>query len=410
VNSVSDGIHTYRAVATDAAGNTATSADRTFRVDTGPPETTLTSGASGLIATATPTFEFGSEPGATFECRVDTGDYAACASPFTTATLADGPHTFDVRAVDFAGNRDATPEHREFSIDTTPPAEPTVTSGPSGATTESAPAFAFSGSPDATKVECRLDGPGGAGAFEACVSPRGFSALAPGDYVFLVRATDAAGNSKTSQRSFTVTTVQQQQPPPPPTQTPTPTPTPAATPKPTPVPQQTVVVAPAVGTVLVKVKGSSKFEPLDVTKGIPLGSEVDATKGHVTLTVIQKPGQPPQTAEFWDGFFIVTQRGGVTDVKLSQPLSCPKGKAKAASGKKVKTRRLWGSGKGNFRTSGRLSSATVRGTQWRVTDTCRTTVTKVKQGVVSVRDFAKRKKVLVKAPKSYTAREKKKKK
>src|SRR5262249_6313319 len=156
-----------------------------------------------------------------------------------------------------------------------------------------------------------------------------------GSYVFFVRATDAAGNSKTSQRAFTVTTVQQG--PVTPAQTPTPTPSPT----PTPVPQQTVVVGPAAGTVLVKVKGSSKFEPLDVTKGIPLGSEVDATKGHVTLTVIQKPGQPPQTAEFWDGFFIVRQVGGITDVKLSQPLSCPKGKAKAASGKKVKSRGLW---------------------------------------------------------------------
>ena len=41
-------------------------------------------------------------------------------------------------------------------------------------------------------------------------------------------------------------------------------------------------------------------------------------------------------------------------------------------------------------------------------NTCTTTLTRVKQGVVEVQDLVKKKKVLVKAPKSYTARAKKK--
>ena len=185
-------------------------------------------------------------------------------------------------------------------------------------------------------------------------------------------------------------------------QTPTPTPTP--TPEPTPVPQQSVVVGPASGTVLVKVKGSNRFEELDVTKGIPLGSEVDVRKGRVTLTAIGKRGASTDKAEFYDGMFVVTQSGGITDLKLSEKLDCST-RAKAAQ-KKPKKRKLWGKGSGKFRTTGSYSAATVRGTTWLVEDTCTTTLTRVTQGVVAVRDNVKRKTILVKKGKRYTARQK----
>ena len=190
-----------------------------------------------------------------------------------------------------------------------------MVSGPEGATTNTSPAFDFN-SDAGTLVECRLDGPSGPGAFQQCASPLNFSGLAPGDYTLFIRSTDAAGNPRTTQRSFTVTQVQA-------AQTPTPTPTPTRrTPEPTPVPQQSVVVGPASGKVLVKVKGSNRFEELDVTKGIPLGSEVDVRKGRVTLTAIGKRGASTDKAEFYDGMFVVTQSGGITDLKLSEKLDC----------------------------------------------------------------------------------------
>jgi hypothetical protein len=89
---------------------------------------------------------------------------------------------------------------------------------------------------------------------------------------------------------------------------------------------------------------------------------------------------------------------------LTEPLSCPKGKARAAVVKKKKTRRLWGSGKGSFRTAGKYSAATIRGTTWLTQDTCTTTLTRVKQGVVSVRDNVLKKTVVVKAGRKYVAR------
>ncbi|MGH3994943.1 MAG: hypothetical protein ACRDSN_21075, partial [Pseudonocardiaceae bacterium] len=78
-----------------------------------------------------------------------------------------------------------------------------------------------------------------------------------------------------------------------------------------------------------------------------------------------------------------------------------------ASGKRLKRRRirrLRARARGRFRTRGRYSSATVRGTTWDTTDRCDGTLTKVSSGRVAVRDFRRRKNVLVRRGKSYLAR------
>jgi DNA-binding beta-propeller fold protein YncE len=93
-------------------------------VDTSSPDTSITSGPAQGAATSdsTPTFEFtASEFGASFECRVDTNAFASCSSPHTTTTLADGTHTFEVRATDPADNTDPTPATRTFTVVVSPP-------------------------------------------------------------------------------------------------------------------------------------------------------------------------------------------------------------------------------------------------------------------------------------------------
>ena len=92
---------------------------RSFTVDTSPPDTTITSGPNGTIKNPAPAFAFAStEADSTFECRVDSGPYQLCGSPHTTAHLADGSHTFSVRAIDPAGNADPTPASRSFTVRT----------------------------------------------------------------------------------------------------------------------------------------------------------------------------------------------------------------------------------------------------------------------------------------------------
>ena len=67
-------------------------------------------------------------------------------------------------------------------------------------------------------------------------------------------------------------------------------------------------------------------------------------------------------------------------------------------------RHLWGDGKGRFRTGGRFSSATVRGTRWVVSDRCDGTLTRVVRGSVTVRDRVHNKTVILHAGEQYLAR------
>jgi hypothetical protein len=192
---------------------------------------------------------------------------------------------------------------------------------------------------------------------------------------------------------------------PPPTPTPVVTPTPTPTPTPVPVPGQSVVVTPVKGKVLVKKPGTNTFVEVNASEGIPLGSTVDATHGTIQLTSQQTSHGKLQTAIFYAGQFKITQTKATTDLTLNQPLAaCGKGAHAAAAKKKPKTRSLWGSGHGAFRTVGQYSAATVRGTKWFVQDSCAGTLTRVAQGVVSVRDDVRHKTILLKAGKHYLAR------
>ena len=90
--------------------------------DTTPPQTTITAGPSGPTRDTTPTYAFSSnEARSSFSCRVDNGAAVECSAPYTTPPLADGPHTFAVAATDEAGNTDATPASRSFTVGATGP-------------------------------------------------------------------------------------------------------------------------------------------------------------------------------------------------------------------------------------------------------------------------------------------------
>ncbi len=133
-----------------------------------------------------------------------------------------------------------------------------------------------------------------------------------------------------------------------------------------------------------------------MAKRLPNGTEVDTRKGRVTITASAGKGKT-EKSDFYDGLFKVSQTKALTTVTLSEKLTgCKKRSAKAsAAAKKPKTRKLWGNGKGKFRTRGQYGAATIRGTQWLVQDTCTSTIFKVKQGSVNVRDDVKKKTVIV---------------
>lgn len=195
VAALSEGGHAleFRAIdRDDPATPDPTPVGRDVTIDVTPPQTVLTQGPSGAIADPTPSFGFSSEPGASFQCRVDGGAFAACASPHTVAALADGPHSFQVRARDQATNLDPTPASRGFTVDTTAP-RTTITRAPKRKVKtrkrKKKARFEFSSDDPAALLECSLDG----ASFEACSSPFKRK-VKKGKHSFEVRGTDRLGN------------------------------------------------------------------------------------------------------------------------------------------------------------------------------------------------------------------------
>lgn len=207
---LAEGPHTFRARAIDAAGIVdPTPALASWRVDLTPPSTAIDSGPGALTTDGTPTFEFSAdEPGSTFACSVDAGEFGPCDSPFTLGELSDGDHDFAVRATDVVGNADESPATRSFTIDRVAPST-RITSGPSeGSTIASDSAtFSFDSSDgDAAAFRCRLDDRG----WGPCQSSgsQSYSGLDDGRHEFSVRAIDDAGNVDASppKRAWTVDT------------------------------------------------------------------------------------------------------------------------------------------------------------------------------------------------------------
>ncbi len=199
---LNDGNHTFFVRAVDRAHNVdPTPATRTIKVDTTPPSTAITGGPSGVTGDSTPTFSFSStEPGSSFQCKVDGAAFGPCSSPKTTSPLGDGAHAFAVRAIDAAGNVDASPATRAFTVDTGPP-NTTITGGPSGSTTDNTPTFTFRSTKPGS-FQCKVDG----APFTGCSSPKTTAPLSVGGHTFAVRAIDTLGHVDPSPatRSFNV--------------------------------------------------------------------------------------------------------------------------------------------------------------------------------------------------------------
>ena len=201
-NGLSNSSHTFQVRAVDAFGNADPSpASFTWLVSTTPPTTSLPPNTTPPN-TSSPSVSFtftgsGATPSTsnlTFQCSLDNAPFTACTSPKTYSGLSAGLHTFQVRAVDNAGNVDPSPPTFTWTVDAAPPMA-TILTKPANPTNSASATFTFSGQDDVTPAasltfECSLDN----APFAACASPQAYGGLTDGSHTFQVRATDAVGN------------------------------------------------------------------------------------------------------------------------------------------------------------------------------------------------------------------------
>jgi hypothetical protein len=195
------GNHDFSVRAVDAAGNDdATPASDSWMIDLTPPQTAIDGGPQSPTNEMSASFSFSSEPGTTFQCSLDDADFEACTSPQPYSGMLEGTHTFRVRATDAVGNLNPSPAERTWTVDTTPPSVGIVGDKPGNPTNVKSATFTFTAG-DAATVQCELDGV----TSTSCTSPKGYPGpLADGQHSFIIRGTDAAGNTAQDNHTWEV--------------------------------------------------------------------------------------------------------------------------------------------------------------------------------------------------------------
>jgi Bacterial Ig-like domain len=103
-------------------------------------DTSIGSGPEGTVDSSSASFGFGATGVAmSFQCSLDGAAFDACSSPETYDGLADGPHTFEVRALDGSGAPDPAPASRTWTVDTLAPSVTLDQPGPGSTTGDTTP-------------------------------------------------------------------------------------------------------------------------------------------------------------------------------------------------------------------------------------------------------------------------------
>jgi MYXO-CTERM domain-containing protein len=203
---LTEGSHTLTVRATDSFGNVeATPPTFTWVYDAVLPLTTIATKPTDPSKSSTGSFTFTNvKSGVTYECKVDSGAFAACTASFTTGTLADGSHTLSVRSTDSLAVVEDPPVTYTWVIDTVPPVT-TIATKPDAVSTSPIGVFTFTNSESPVTYECKLDGADFAPCNAGNPSDPGFTtgALADGSHTLVVRSTDAAGNQDASPPTYT---------------------------------------------------------------------------------------------------------------------------------------------------------------------------------------------------------------
>jgi hypothetical protein len=208
----------------DASGNPISGGftqGQTYTIDHTTPDTTIISGPPALTNSSSATFSFTSnESGVRFEWSLNGAAFTTTSGPQNITGLSDGSHTVAFRAIDQAGNIDATPATYSWAVDTiapTTPAQPDLapasdsgllnTDNITNATTQTIRGVAGSADPGS---EIRLyDGNNPTAIGSVTASADGSwsidLSLAEGSHSITAKAFDTAGNGSNASQVLTVT-------------------------------------------------------------------------------------------------------------------------------------------------------------------------------------------------------------
>jgi VCBS repeat-containing protein len=235
---LANGSHTWTATATDAAGNVSpASPGFTLVVDTTVPNAPVISQAIDDVGTLTGALSSGqttddtvprlvgtSEPFATVNIYegatlvgTGTADASGSWSILLNTTLATGAHSFTARATDAAGNTSDPSATFSLTIDTTPPAQPVLSSivddvgnaatpiGDGGLTNDAQPTL--TGSAEAGATVKIFDNGVQIGSVTATGGAWSFTPTTPlanGQHSLTFTATDAAGNASAPTTGYVI--------------------------------------------------------------------------------------------------------------------------------------------------------------------------------------------------------------
>jgi hypothetical protein len=162
----------------------------------GPTQVIIDSGPPQLTNSTTASFAFSSdESDATFECRLDDGLFEKCTSPKKYTGLSEGYHTFEVRAVGVAGPDFTGVAYWDWTVDTTAPAAPVISSPPEGGRVGSSFTVSGTAEPDSTvQLSEGTTSKGSATASSTGTWSMVLTSITEGSHTYKAKATDNGGN------------------------------------------------------------------------------------------------------------------------------------------------------------------------------------------------------------------------
>lgn len=213
LSGLGSGGHIFSVKAVDGIGQVSAPGSHIWTVDASTPDTTISSSPAALTGSNVASFAFSStKTASTFECKLDQEIFSACSSPKGYSSVADGSHTFQVRAVDSLGNVDPIPASYAWTADLTPPTFGGLSSATAVSTSQIN--LAWSAATDnvssSSAIIYRICQSTVAGAcvsnftatYTSAAGAETFSVtgLSAGmTYYFVVRATDGIGNQEMSE-------------------------------------------------------------------------------------------------------------------------------------------------------------------------------------------------------------------